>query len=94
MNKIKTLAAALAVIAALPLPVLADEAHQRVYCKRALRQALRDPDSLKIPWGGITVFKNGFVRIEYRAKNGFGGMTPGNFYCKFNGRKLINVSNG
>jgi len=88
-----TLLASLAALSCLSaLPAEASEAHQRVYCKRALKDRLRDPSSLKIPWGGI-VAGGDVVRISYRARNGFGGMNSSTFYCEFDGKTLIRTVN-
>ena len=68
------------------------ESWQKIKCKRALKSSLRDPGSLKIPWGGI-VAGGDVVRIDYRARNGFGGMNSSRFYCEFSGDTLLRVVN-
>ena len=86
------LAAVLVALSFTSAPALASEGHRRITCKQALRSSLRDPRSLDIPWGGI-VSGNDVVRIDYRAKNGFGGINSAQFYCEFQGTKLIRIVN-
>ena len=85
-------AAALTALSFTTAPALASDAHHRIACKQALRSSLRDPRSLDIPWGGI-VSGNDVVRIDYRAKNGFGGINSSQFYCEFEGTRMIRVVN-
>ena len=75
------LAAAVAALSFLPAPAEASLT-PRGTCRSALKMSLKDPRSLEIPWGGIVEGDN-IVRISYRARNGFGGMMPGTFYCEF-----------
>lgn len=51
-------------------------------CMQALKAALRDPSSLEIDRGGIEE-SGKRVSIDYRARNGFGGMNSNTFYCEF-----------
>lgn len=85
------LAATLALVTTLPAE--AGVTSKRGTCRRALKAVLRDPDSLKIPLGGITERGN-LVTIQYRARNGFGGMNSSTFYCEYDKNdNLIDVEN-
>lgn len=55
---------------------------KREACRQELKEMLRDPSSLEIDWGGIEQIGDR-VFIDYRARNGFGGMVSNTFSCKF-----------
>jgi hypothetical protein len=54
---------------------------------KALQDSLRDPESLKVEFAGVT--EKDTVCIEYRARNGFGGYTQG-VVVGIAGKKLSN----
>lgn len=59
----------------------------RTGCERALKQQLRDPNSLEEAKYVITAASptNWTAQMDFRSRNGFGGMVPGTATCTFNG---------
>lgn len=51
-------------------------------CKEAIKAQLRDPDSVAWESDSAKAVSGGWVvKVDYRAKNGFGGYTAGGHTC-------------
>ena len=61
-----------------------DEISAKVYCRKSVKQLLRDPDSYQFISASVTNSKadgTGIAFIRYRARNGFGGYTVNRAIC-------------
>lgn len=65
-----------------------DEAVQRAAAGAVmLKKTMRDPDSFKLE-SALVINGSGAVCYEYRAKNGFGGINPGQAVLSADGKKF------
>lgn len=64
----------------------------RSNCDRAVKRLLRDPDSYRREFVQIVSVEPGVswtARVDYRARNGFGGYDTGSALCVHNGSDYV-----